>query len=181
MLKQWEGLPTTLEQSLLKIIRLGILGHCQVHGKVLRWEQAESYSIDNDELDEYAKELAEDLKKAEQTHLIPCGYFEEGSPTLPDTVSEENDVPIMRAENDELEYSCSPANDGYDGSTEEVEDAQSASGDSEDAGTEPGEDGDEEAEDECEDSEDNDKSDADLQDDDDNNCEAEDGNSEDGL
>ncbi|KAF8458625.1 hypothetical protein BGX38DRAFT_1264900 [Terfezia claveryi] len=109
-----------------------------------------------------AKELAEDLKKAEQTHLIPCGYFKEGSPMLPDIVSEENNVPIMYAENDELEYSCSPANDRYNGSTEEVEDAQSTSGDSEDASSEPSEDGDKEAEDECEDSEDNNKSDADL-------------------
>ncbi|KAF8447120.1 hypothetical protein BGX38DRAFT_1270595 [Terfezia claveryi] len=114
--------------------------------------------------DEYTKELAEDLKKAEQTHLIPCGYFEERSPMLSDTVSEENNVPIMRAKNDELEYSCSPANDGYDGSIEE-----------------PGEDSDEETKDEYEDSEDNDKSDADLQDDDDNDCKTEDRNSEDGL
>ncbi|RPB26688.1 hypothetical protein L211DRAFT_835022 [Terfezia boudieri ATCC MYA-4762] len=68
--------------------------------QLLRWEQAESYSMDNDELDQYAKELAQDLKKAEETHLIPCGYFEEGSPTLPDTESQEKGVPTMLAEND---------------------------------------------------------------------------------
>ncbi|KAF8442594.1 hypothetical protein BGX38DRAFT_1272198 [Terfezia claveryi] len=71
-------------------------------------------------------------------------------------------MPIICTENDELEYSCSLANDGYDGSIEEVEDAQKA-------------------EDEYEDLEDNDKSDADLQDNDDNNCKVEDGNLEDRL
>ncbi|KAF8419788.1 hypothetical protein BGX38DRAFT_1147427, partial [Terfezia claveryi] len=174
MLKQWEGLPTTLEQSLLKVIRLGILGHCQVHGKLLRWEQAESYSIDNDELDEYAKELAEDLKRAEQTHLIPCGYFEEGSPTLPDTEGEVNDVPTMHAEN----AVHSPASERYDWSRENVEDEEKVSGDTEDGGSEAVEDENEDGED---DSEDNDEEDADLEDEEDNDDQSEDGDSEDEL
>ncbi|RPB18242.1 hypothetical protein L211DRAFT_854309 [Terfezia boudieri ATCC MYA-4762] len=174
MLKQWEGLPTTLEQSLLKGIRLGILGHCQVYRKVLRWEEAESYSIGNDKLDEYAKELAEDLTKAEQTHLIPSGYFEEGSPTIPDTEGEENDVPTIGAENNMVEDRQSPARERYD-----------SSWDTEDTGNEAVEYGDEEVKDECEDREDdcgeNNDTDLEDEDEDDNNNELEDRKSEDEL
>ncbi|KAF8441134.1 hypothetical protein BGX38DRAFT_1272752 [Terfezia claveryi] len=100
---------------------------------------------------------------------------------LSNIVSKENDVPIMCVENNKLEYSCSLANDRYDRSTEEVEDAQSTSGNSEDASSELDEHSNKEAEDKCEDSEDNDKSDANLQDNNNNDCEMEDGNSEDGL
>ncbi|RPB18505.1 hypothetical protein L211DRAFT_854069 [Terfezia boudieri ATCC MYA-4762] len=137
MLKQWEGLPTILEQSLLKVIRLEILGHYQVYGKVLRWEEAESYSIGNDELDEYAKELVEDLKKTEQTHLILSRYFKKGSPTIPNTEGEENDVPTIGAENNMVEDGQSPARERYD-----------PSWDTENAGNEAVEHGDEKVEDE---------------------------------
>ncbi|KAF8419235.1 hypothetical protein BGX38DRAFT_1280437 [Terfezia claveryi] len=102
-----------------------------MHGKVIRWEQAESYSIDNDEMDEYAKELAEDLKRAEETHLIPCGYFEEGSPTLPDIEGKVDDVPTMRDEN----AIHSPESERYNSSREDFEDVEKDSGDMVDAGS----------------------------------------------
>ncbi|RPB18123.1 hypothetical protein L211DRAFT_854439 [Terfezia boudieri ATCC MYA-4762] len=172
--EQWEGLPTMLEQSLLKVIQLGILGHCQVHGKVLRWEQAESYSIDNDELDEYAKELVEDLKRAEETHLIPCGYFEEGSPMLPDTEGEVDDMPTMYDKNTVY----SPESERYDSSREDFEDAEKDSGDTVDTGSEAVEDEEEDGEDNSEDS---DSEDADLEDEEDSDGQSEDGDSEDEL
>ncbi|KAF8416777.1 hypothetical protein BGX38DRAFT_1147599 [Terfezia claveryi] len=119
----------------------------------------ESGALQDREFFNYMNSSLKDLKKVEQTHLILCGYFKEGFLTLPDI----------------LVYSCSPANNRYDGLIKEVKDVQSASGDSKDAGSKPGKDGDEEAEDKCEDSEDNNKSDTYLQDDDNNDCEAEDG------
>ncbi|KAF8421859.1 hypothetical protein EV426DRAFT_575578 [Tirmania nivea] len=155
MLKQWEGLPTTLEQSPLK-------------------EEAESYSIDNNELDEYAKELAEDLKRAEQTHLIPYGYFEEGSPTVPDTEGEVDDILTMHAKN----AIHSPASERYDFSREDVEDVERDSSDTDGAGSVAVED---EDEDEGNESEDHVGEDADLEDKENNDDESEDGDSEDGL
>ncbi|KAF8416673.1 hypothetical protein EV426DRAFT_578630 [Tirmania nivea] len=116
MLKQWEGLPTTAGAKSVE---------------VLRWEEAESYSIDNDELDEYAKELVEDLKRAEQIHLIPYGYFEEGSPTVPDTEGEVDDMPTMHAKN----AVHSPVSKRYDFSREDVEDAERDSGDTDSTGS----------------------------------------------
>ncbi|RPB17933.1 hypothetical protein L211DRAFT_889253, partial [Terfezia boudieri ATCC MYA-4762] len=145
-----------------------------VHEKVLRWEQAESYSIDNDELDEYAKELAEDLKRAEETHLIPCGYFEEGSPILPDTEGEVDDVLTMRDEN----AIYSPGSERYDSAREDFEDAEKDSGDTVENGSEAVEDEEEDGEDNSEDSE---SEDADLEDEEDSNGQSEDGDSEDEL
>ena len=95
MLMQWKNFPTSLEQSLLKVICVTIVRCCPVHGKVVRWEQAESYSVDQDEVDKYAAELAVDLKAAEETHLIPFGYFEEGSPTELDIPMQEKRVPTI--------------------------------------------------------------------------------------
>ncbi|RPB18731.1 hypothetical protein L211DRAFT_853843 [Terfezia boudieri ATCC MYA-4762] len=145
-----------------------------VYGKVLRWEEAELYSIGNDELDEYAKELAEDLKKAEQTYLIPSGYFEEGSPMIPDTEGEENDMPTRGAENNMVEDGQSPARERYD-----------PSWDTKDTDNKTVEHGDEEVEDECEDRKDdcgeNDDTDLKDEDEDDNDDELEDGESEDEL
>lgn len=158
----------------MKVIRLGILGHCQVYGKVLRWEQAESYSIDNDELDEYAKELVEDLKRAEETHLILCGYFEEGSSTLPDTEGEVDDVSTMRDEN----AVHSPGSERYDSSREDFEDAEKDSGDIVDAGSEAVEDKEEDGEDNYEDSN---SEDTDLEDEEDSDGQLKDGDSEDEL
>ncbi|RPB20183.1 hypothetical protein L211DRAFT_852585 [Terfezia boudieri ATCC MYA-4762] len=84
MLDQWNLLTTTMEQTLLKIIRLEIAKLCELHGKVVRWQRAEAYGVGPRELAQYAEELAADLKEAEKGTLIPPGYFNEGSPTEPD-------------------------------------------------------------------------------------------------
>ncbi|KAF8419987.1 hypothetical protein BGX38DRAFT_1280280 [Terfezia claveryi] len=134
---------------------------------------AESYSIDNDELDEYAKELAEDLKRAEETHLIPCGYFEEGSQHCQTqrvrwmmlTMHDENAV-------------HSPGSERYDSSREDFEDAEKDSGNTVDAGSEAVEDEEEDGEDNSKDS---DSEDADLEDEEDSDSQSEDGDSEDEL
>ncbi|RPB19282.1 hypothetical protein L211DRAFT_853319 [Terfezia boudieri ATCC MYA-4762] len=84
MLDQWNLLTTTMEQTLLKIIRLEIGKLCELQGKVVRWQRAEAYGVGPRELAQYAEELAVDLKKAEKGSLIPLGYFNEGSPTEPD-------------------------------------------------------------------------------------------------
>ncbi|KAF8417684.1 hypothetical protein EV426DRAFT_707394 [Tirmania nivea] len=174
ILKQWEGLPIMLEQSLLKVIRLGILRYCQVYRKVLRWEKAESYSIDNNKLDEYAKELVEDLKRAEQTHLIPYRYFEERFPMVPDTEGEINDMLTMYAKN----VVHSPASERYDFLREDIEDLERDSSDIDGAGSMTIED---EDEDEGNESEDYVGEDADLEDEENNNEESEDRDLEDGL
>ena len=46
-----------------------------------RWEQAEAYKVDGEELVQYAKDLVAELEEAERTSLIPLGFFEEGSIT----------------------------------------------------------------------------------------------------
>ncbi|RPB18501.1 hypothetical protein L211DRAFT_854064 [Terfezia boudieri ATCC MYA-4762] len=163
-----------LEQSLLKVIWLGIVKHCQVHGKVLQWEQAKSYSIDNDELDEYTKELAEDLKRAEETHLIPCGYFEEGSLILPDTEGEVDDVLTICDEN----IIHSLESERYDSLRENFEDTEKDSSNMVDTGSEAVEDEEKDGEDNSEDS---DSENTDLEDDEDSNGQSEDKDSEDKL
>ncbi|RPB23547.1 hypothetical protein L211DRAFT_849811 [Terfezia boudieri ATCC MYA-4762] len=171
---QQEGLLTILEQSLLKVIRLGILGHYQMHGKGLRWEQAESYSIDNDKLDKYTRELAEDLKRVEETHLIPYGYFEQGSPRLLDTQGEVDDVLTMCDEN----AVHSSGSERYHSSREDFEELEKDSGDMVDASSEAVKDEEEDGEDNSEDS---DSEDADLEDEEDSDSQSEDGDSEDEL
>ena len=90
LLEQWKDFPTTLEQTLLKVIRMEIAKWCQQHERLYRWEQAEAYKVDGEELVQYAKDLVAELEEAERTSLIPLGFFEEGSPTEPDTMAEEN-------------------------------------------------------------------------------------------
>ncbi|KAF8425997.1 hypothetical protein EV426DRAFT_39589 [Tirmania nivea] len=70
MREQWGDFPTTLEQSLLKIIRMGIVWRCQQHGKVTQWEQPESYKMERIELEEYTDELAADIKDAEDASWV---------------------------------------------------------------------------------------------------------------
>ena len=198
MLLQWKGFPTTLQETLLKVIRLGIIGHCQLHGKVVRWEQAESYKVDQDELDEYANDVAEELRSAEETHLIPYGFFNEGSPTLPDTGSPENGMGTIVAENegiedeqgmlsdrsdrwmmedeDAVEYTDGAVEDtDGDGGNAECADSDNGDDDNDGAGDDEDQDGESDGE-----SEDN-AEDVDLEDNDDDDGEPEDADSEDEL
>ena len=40
--------------------------------------------MEREELQQYAEELAVDLREAEEGTLIPKGYFDDGSPTEPE-------------------------------------------------------------------------------------------------
>jgi len=84
MLDQWQLFPTTMEQILLKLIRLDIAKQFQVYGKVVRWRWVEAYGVDSDELQKYTEDLAADLKEAEGEILVPAGYCDEGLPTQSD-------------------------------------------------------------------------------------------------
>jgi len=99
MLDQWGFFPTTMEQTLLKLIRLDIAKRCQLHGKVVKWQRAEAYGVEREELEQYAEELAADLKEAEEGSLIPAGYFDEGSPTEPDEGRMPNVPTVLDGEN----------------------------------------------------------------------------------
>ena len=81
MLNQWGYFPTIMEQTLLKLIRLDFAKRCQLPCKVVKWQRAEAYGVEREELEQYTEELAADLKEAEEGSLIPAGYFDEGSPT----------------------------------------------------------------------------------------------------
>jgi len=50
----------------------------------MRWQRAEAYGVEREEMQKYAEELAVDLREAEEGGLIPEGYFDEGSPTEPE-------------------------------------------------------------------------------------------------
>jgi len=50
----------------------------------MRWQRAEAYGVEREEMQKYAEELAVDLREAEEGSLIPGGYFDEGSPTEPE-------------------------------------------------------------------------------------------------
>ena len=67
-----------------------IAKRCQQHGRLYRWEQAEAYKVDGEELVQYAEDLVAELEEVEGTSLIPLGFFEEGSPTEPDSAAEDN-------------------------------------------------------------------------------------------
>jgi len=99
MLDQWEFFPTTMEQTLLKLIRLDIAKRCQLHSKVVKWQRVEAYGMEREELEQYAEELAADLKEAEEGSLIPVGYFDEGSPTEPDEGRMPNVPTVLDGEN----------------------------------------------------------------------------------
>ena len=99
MLDQWGFFPTTMEQTLLKLIRLDIAKRCQLHGKVVKWQRAEAYGVEREELEQYAEELAADLKEAEEGSLIPAGYFDEGSPIEPDEGRMPNVPTVLNGKN----------------------------------------------------------------------------------
>jgi len=84
LVDQWAVFPTTMQETLLTLIRLDIAKRCYIHGKVVQWQRAEAYVVQKEELRTYAEELAVDLREAEEGGLIPDGYFDEGSPTEPE-------------------------------------------------------------------------------------------------
>ncbi|KAF8414502.1 hypothetical protein EV426DRAFT_579169 [Tirmania nivea] len=136
----------------------------------------------NVKLDEYAKELAEDLKKAKKMQLILDRYFEEGFPTLPDTDSREKDGATMLTGKDLVEAEGSSVSDRYDGLSKEPKDRDKDKGDT---GSEADKDESEAVEGLYEDredkSEDNDEGNGDLKNEDDNDDRSEDDNSENEL
>jgi len=63
LLNQWALFPTTMQETLLRLTRLDIAKRCKIHGKVVRWQRAEAYGVEREELQKYTGELAVDLRR----------------------------------------------------------------------------------------------------------------------
>ncbi|KAF8426490.1 hypothetical protein BGX38DRAFT_1147122 [Terfezia claveryi] len=141
MREQWGDFPTTLEQSLLKVICIGIVRRCQQRGKVTRWEQHKSYKMERIELEKYADELAADIKDAEDAYLIPVGYFPQEPPTGPDiggrnkrVSSIGDDADLVEDDQDLLELANDSNADGDGGDSSEDDEGDEDSEEREDNG-----------------------------------------------
>jgi len=121
-----------MEQTLLKLIRLDIAKRWQLHAKVVKWQRAEAYGVEREELEQYAKELAADLKEAEEGSLIPAGYFDEGSPTEPDEGRIPNMPTVLDGENLDDDDEGPTEGEGDQGGSNENEESDKQDTDEED-------------------------------------------------
>ena len=103
LLRQWKGFPTSMQQTLLGIVRADVVRMCQKGGPQVRCVKETAYEVDKAELQLYAEQLRADLEEAKKAELVPVWDDEySGSSTEKDDSDVEQD-PTRIASGDERE------------------------------------------------------------------------------
>jgi len=93
LLRQWKGMPTSMQQTLLGVIRTEVVRICKKYhrSQQVRCVQETAYAVDEAELQLYAEQLRMDLEKAVEEDLVP-GWEDGDSTTKPDDNENEEDA-----------------------------------------------------------------------------------------
>jgi len=73
LLRQWKGMPTSMQQTLLGVIRAEVMRISKKHhhSQQVRCVQGTAYTMDKGELQLYAEQLRMDLERAAEEDLVP--------------------------------------------------------------------------------------------------------------
>ena len=103
LLRQWKGFPTSMQQTLLFVVRADVVRMCEKGVRQLRCVKDRAYEVDEAELQLYAQQLRADLAEAKQADLVPVWDDEySGSSTETDGIDVELDLTRI-ASDDERE------------------------------------------------------------------------------
>ena len=103
LLRKWKGFQTCMQQTLLDVVRVDVVGMCEKGGRQVRCVKKTEYEVDKAELQLYAEQLRADLEEAKEAELVPVWDDEySGSSTEKDDSDVEQD-PTRIAIGDERE------------------------------------------------------------------------------
>lgn len=133
LFRQWKNLPTSMQESFLRVVRAEIMAKSEVAGNKVRLEKETAYHIDEDEIKEYAESLNQVLEKTDQDWDIDTIR---GSTTEVDTSDEEEQPTLIdEGELGDLEKQgedpAQDRNEGYNGGQEDGEEEEDDEGEEE--------------------------------------------------
>ena len=81
---QWKVFPTSMQQAFLRVMRADIIRKNETAGQKVKFQKKTTYAVHQQELDEYAKFLQQDLQRAGNDSL--ASWEEESSMTVMDSM-----------------------------------------------------------------------------------------------
>ena len=138
---QWKVFPTSMQQVFLRVMRADIIRKHEKAGQKVKFQKETAYAVHQQELDEYAKFLQQDLQRAGNDSLD--SWEEESSMTEVDSMYDRVDPTRISAGANEFHLLSEKDNDEEDLENNEVdpEDNEVDAEDNEDLEEDYGEEG----------------------------------------
>ena len=103
LLRQWKGFPTSMQQTLLGVVRADVVRMCEKGGRQVPCVEETAYEVDKAELQLYTEQLRADLEKAKKAELVPVWDDEYSGSSAEKDDSNVEQNPTRIASDDERE------------------------------------------------------------------------------